>query len=109
MRGSFLFFDVGVAADPANDLAVRVAHRYPAHQVPAVCAIVAADAELGFILLAMRDRCVPGGLHHGDVVVVNDAAPAVPIELSCLRAGVCVHLLVEPVELSIGGRRPDVV
>ena len=80
--GELLVVDVGVRADPARHLAVVGADRHSADEMPAIFAIVAADAELGFVDRSGRKRRRPVGeappAGHRDERCSPSPAPPAP-------------------------------
>ena len=109
LRGDLLVLDIGVAADPAQDDAVSPASGKRASEMPTIHAVRASDPKLRFIRRASRERRLPklGGGRH--IVGMNKGAPPIAVERSGLRAAVFVNALVEPIELTVRPRCPDVV
>ena len=104
-----LIVNVGVRANPADDLAGLVADGHGARQMPAIDAISTAQAELDVVNTALAQRRLPGSNRAIEILGRNDPAPAVA--LKCVRLGSCVFkdLMIEPVELAVGSGGPDMV
>lgn len=101
--------DIGVGADPTHHLADIVANRHGAGEVPAVDAVLAAQAKLDLVHRAARQGLLPGLDREADVFGVHDLAPAIAPQRLQACAGVLDHLVIEPIELAIRSCRPDVV
>ena len=107
--GVLLVIDVGVAADPARDGAVVIADRHGAGEMPAPGAVMAADAKLCLIGRAGLDRGLPGQRRLPHVLGMDDAAPQCPVQFTRTSAAIGIDLIVEPIELPVRRRGPDVV
>nr|GEU28229.1 hypothetical protein [Tanacetum cinerariifolium] len=105
----FLVVDVGAAADPARQRSFGAADRHRTGQVPAVGAVVAADAELGLVRRAGAHGVGPAAGRRVHVVGMDDAAPAGAIQAARRHPGIFVHAVVEPVERTVGRRGPHMV
>src|SRR4029079_19089466 len=76
--GADLVVDVGVGADPTDDLARSVADRHGAGQMPAIDAVSAPQAELLFVDAALSQRLLPGRNRALEVLGLDHLAPTVP-------------------------------
>ncbi len=105
----FVVMNVGVGADPADDLAPVVARRHRPRQKRPVRAIGAAQAEFDFVSLAAGNRLRPDGNCAGNIVGVDDLAPLISVEFAGTGACIFIHTRVEPVQRPVGPCGPDVV
>ena len=101
--------DIGVGADPADDLALVVARRHRPRQKPPERAIGAAQAEFNFVTFAAADRLGPDGDRARNIVGVNDLAPLIAVEFAGTGACIFINARVEPVQQPIGPCGPDMV
>ena len=104
-----MVMDIGVGADPADDLAMLVARRHRAGKKPTIGAVGTAQAEFNFISLAGADRLRPAGDRARNIVGVNDLAPFVAVEFPRTGARIFVDARIEPVQQSVGPRGPDMM
>ena len=85
--------DVGLAADDADGAALRVAHRRPAGEHPAVGAVAVLDPELVLEVVVGAGQVRLERLGDGGAVVLVDAAEPLAGRVAELGLGVAEHLL----------------
>ena len=101
--------DVGIGADPADDLAFVVAHRHGPRQEPAIDAIGAPKPEFDLVRRSAGDRFAPGLSCKGQVFRMDDRCPSLAVQRSGLRAGIFINAAVEPVQLPVRLACPGVI
>ena len=98
-----------LVADPALDDVVGIAHRDGASQEPAVGAVVAAGAKLGFVRLPGADRRLERQERRCPVIRMDPLEPCLRAVLDVGGADIFDGALVDPIHISIGPRRPKLV
>ena len=104
-----VIMDIGVGADPADDLALLVARRHRPRQKPPERAVGAAQAEFDFVGFAAADRLRPHRDRGRKIVGVDDLAPLIAVEFAGTGARIFINARIEPVQQSVGPRGPDVM
>ncbi len=108
---ALLVFDVDAAADPERRFAGLARGAVGTHQMPAVLAVVAAQADFGVDRRARRHAGLPHGAVAFHVVWMHDRLPAQTQRIVGRRAaaGVLAHAVVDPFDAAVIVRRPHVV
>src|SRR5262245_11542341 len=105
--GLLLIINVGVGAEPLDDLAARILERYGSRLEPAVHSVNSANAVLDIERLAGRHSPIPVRKQRLTIVRVNLPQP---VEAELLRfgdAGVSDKLRVDVITSSVGATGPD--
>ena len=101
-----LLGDVGVGAEPTDDMAFLVANRLRAREEPAVLAVFAAHRERVFVVLTSSDRRVVIGHHLRAVIGMDYSPPTLVDRIVIAEPGELVPALVEPEDVPVGIGHP---
>ena len=104
-----LVVNIGVGPDPARDCSRGVLDRERTGDMPSPCSVRTPQAELDLILLSSFEGLGPDFGCRADVVGMDHLGPFVAGQVSDFQAAVGEDLFVEPIELSVRGRRPHLV
>ena len=100
--------NVGAGAEPLDDVPLRIAHRHPAPQVPAVRAVFRPlEAVFRLVIRAGAERCRPARRRTLYVVGVQDGQPAPGPRLIEVHPCVVVPALVVIIWAAVHAGRPD--
>ena len=109
LRQLALLVDVGVGAVPLLHLAAGRAPGLGLAQKPAVLPVVAAQAELGFVVALRGNGRFPALLHEGAVVGVHEAEPVRRVVFFHALAQVGGRAVVVEVHGAVGLGRPHLL
>jgi hypothetical protein len=108
--GTLLVVDVGVGAEPLDDLAALVLHRERARQVPSIRTIRSTtEAKVVLVRDPRVERVLPALERAREIVRVDDVRPAGLDQLFERGFEEVERALVDVVELPARKRRPDLI
>ena len=107
--GDLLILDVGVTADPPYAGVGAAAGRKRASKMPTIRVVRASDAKLRFVGRAGRQSGPPKFRDGSTSRRGARGAPSLAVQCFWSRATVFVYPIVEPIELTVRTRCPDMI